>query len=162
VVLDRVINREVDLGVVYEPVVSSAVRTEEVMRTPLGCILPARHPLAKRLTIRIRDLAPYPIVTYLPQALLRPFIDRALSEKASALNIPVETGTSATAIMLAVHGAGIALVETALFSARPVAGFVMRPVEPKIELKSLLLRPWQGASSRILEDFVAHLKQTFP
>jgi DNA-binding transcriptional LysR family regulator len=162
VVLDRVINREVDLGVVYEPVVGSAVHTEEVMRAAIGCIMPAKHPLAKRSTIRVRDLAPYPIVTYLPQALLRPLIDRALSGKAAALNIAVETGTSATAIMLAVHGAGIALVETALFSACPVAGFVMRPVEPRIELKSLLLRPRQAVASRVLEDFIKHLRQTFP
>jgi DNA-binding transcriptional LysR family regulator len=162
VVLDRVINREVDLGVVYEPVVSSTVQTEEVMRAAIGCILPAKHPLAKRSTIRVRDLAPYPIVTYLPQALLRPYIDRALSEKSPALGISVETGTSATAIMLAVHGAGIALIETALFSARPVPGFVMRPVEPKIELKILMLRPRQAAASKVLDDFIVHLRRTFP
>jgi DNA-binding transcriptional LysR family regulator len=162
VVLDRVINRELDLGVVYEPVVSSAVRTEEVTRVALGCVLPAKHPLAKRASIRIRDLAAYPIVTYLPQALLRPSVDRALSGKASTLRIPVETGTSATAIMLAVHGAGIALIETALFAAHPIPGFVMRPVEPRIELKSLMLRPRQGASSKVLEDFIVHLKATFP
>jgi DNA-binding transcriptional LysR family regulator len=160
IVLDRVINREVDLGVVYEPVVSSAVETEEILRAAIGCIMPARHPLAKRATIRVRDLAPYPVVTYLPQALLRPYIDRVLSRKTSPIRIAVETGTSATAIMLAVHGAGIALVETALFTARPVPGFVMRPVEPKIELKSLLLRPRQAASSRVLEHFVAHLRAT--
>jgi DNA-binding transcriptional LysR family regulator len=162
VVLDRVINREVDVGVVYEPVVSAAVRTEEVMRAAIGCIMPARHPLAKRAAVRIRDLAPYPVVTYLPQALLRPYINRVLSEKVPALKIAVETGTSSTAIMLAVHGAGIALVETALFSARPVAGFVMRPVEPRVELKSLMLRPREGASSRVLEEFMAHLRATFP
>jgi hypothetical protein len=60
--------------------------------------------------------------------------------------------------MLAVHGAGIALVETALFSARPVPGFVMRPVEPKIELKGLLLRPREAAASRVLEHFIDHLR----
>jgi DNA-binding transcriptional LysR family regulator len=159
-VLDRVINREVDLGVVYEPVVGSAVDTEVIMRAAIGCIMPARHPLAKRATIRVRDLAPYPVVTYLPQALLRPYIDHLLSRKTSAIRIPVETGTSATAIMLAVHGAGIALVETALFAARPVAGFVMRPVEPKIELKGLLLRPREAAASRVLEHFIGHLRAT--
>jgi DNA-binding transcriptional LysR family regulator len=144
--------------VVYEPVVGSAVDTEEIMRAAIGCIMPARHPLAKRATIRVRDLAPYPVVTYLPQALLRPYIDRALSQKTSSIRIAVETGTSATAIMLAVHGAGIALVETALFSARPVPGFVMRPVEPKIELKGLLLRPREAAASRVLEHFIDHLR----
>ena len=159
-VLDRVINREIDVGVAYEPVVSAAVRTEELMRAAVGCVMPAKHPLARRKTIRIRDLAPYPIITYLPQALLRPHIDRALSGVESPIRIAVETGTSNTAIGLAVHGAGIALIELALFSARPVAGFVSRPLEPKIELKALLLQPRQGATSQVLEDFVGHLKAT--
>jgi DNA-binding transcriptional LysR family regulator len=160
VLLDRVINREVDVGVVYEPVVGSAVKAEEIMRAAIGCIMPARHPLAKRATIRVRDLAPYPIVTYLPQALLRPHIDRLLSQKTEPIRIAVETGTSATAIMLAVNGAGIALVETALFSARPVPGFVMRPVEPRIELRSLLLLPREATASRVLEHFITHLRAT--
>ncbi len=156
------VNREVDIGVAYEPVVSAAVRVEELSRVAIGCILPARHALAKRATIRVRDLVPYAVVTYLPQALLRPYINRALSEKMADLRISVQTGTSATAITLAMHGAGIALIETALFAARPVPGFVMRPIEPRIELKSLLLRPRQAAASRVLDDFTAHLKATFP
>lgn len=160
--LDRVINREVDLGVVYEPVVSAAVQVDVLSRAAIGCIMPARHALAKRATIRVSDLAPYPVITYLPQALLRPYIDRALSDRKSALNISVQTGTSATAIMLAVHGAGIALVETALFSARPIAGFVTRPIEPKVELKILLLRPRQEAGSKVLTDFIEHLRSVFP
>lgn len=161
-VLDRVINREIDVGVVYEPVVSSAVQVDELARAAIGCILPARHPLAKRASIRVGDLAPYPVITYLPQALLRPYIDRALSERKPALDIAVQTGASATAIMLAVHGAGIALVETALFSARPIPGFVARPIEPRVELKVLLLRPRQAASSRVLTDFIRHLRTVFP
>lgn len=160
--LDRVVSREVDLGISYEPVVSAAVRTEELMRAAIGCILPAKHALAKRKSIRIRDLEPYPVVTYLPQALLRPYIDRALSGEKVALKIAVQTGTSATGIMLAWHGAGIALMETALFSARPLPGFVMRPLEPRIELKGLLLRARRGSTSPVLEDFVAHLRAQAP
>ena len=161
-VLDRVINREVDIGVVYEPVVSSAVQVDELSRAAIGCILPARHPLAKRATVRIQDLAPYKVITYLPQALLRPYIDRALTGKRPALDIVVQTGTSATAIMLAVHGAGIALVETALFNARPIPGFVSRPVEPRVELKILCLRPRQPTASRVLDQFLAHLRAALP
>jgi DNA-binding transcriptional LysR family regulator len=159
-VLDRVISREVDLGIVYEPVLSGAVSTEEIKRSSIGCVMPARHPLARRRSIRARDLAPYPVVTYLPQALLRPLIDRFLADRAAPIRIAVETGTSATAIMLAAHGAGIALIETELFSARPVRGFVMRPVEPRIELSSLLLRSRDAAASRVLQQFVAHLRTT--
>ncbi len=162
IVLDRVINREVDLGVVYEPVVSAAVEVEDLSAATIGCIMPAKHALAKRRAVRVTDLAAHPVITYLPQALLRPYIDRALSARKSALNIAVETGTAATAIMLAAQGAGIALVETTLFSARPIEGFVMRPLEPRVQLKILLLRPRQGAASRVLADFTAHLRRTFP
>lgn len=162
IVLDRVINREVDLGVVYEPVVSAAAHVEQLSAATIGCIMPARHALAKRRAVRVTDLAPHPVITYLPQALLRPYIDRALSDRKSALNIAVETSTAATAIMLAVQGAGIALVETTLFTARPIPGFVMRPLEPRVQLKILLLRPRQGAASRVLADFTAHLRATFP
>jgi DNA-binding transcriptional LysR family regulator len=160
-VIDRVINREIDVGVAYEPVVSAAVRTEEIMRAAIGCVMPARHPLAKRKTIRMKDLAPYPIITYLPQALLRPHIDKAMSGGEAAIRVAVETGTSNTAIGLAINGAGIALIELALFTARPVPGFVSRPLEPKIELKALLLQPRQGATSKVLEDFIDHLKKSF-
>ncbi|HZZ91258.1 MAG TPA: LysR family transcriptional regulator [Usitatibacter sp.] len=161
-VLDRVANREVDIGLCYEPIVSRAVHVEEIVRSQIGCILTARHPLAKRKSIRVRDLAPYPVVTYLPQALLRPHIDRAFSDKSSAPRLSVETSYSSTAIMLVLHGAGVAIVETALIAARPVPGLVVRPLDGRIDLKGLLIRPRQGAGSPVLEDFVAHLRQTFP
>ncbi len=161
-VLDRVIRREADLGVVYEPVVSSAVDVETLSRGRIGCILPAKHRLARKASVTMTDLAPYPVVTYLPQALLRAYIDRALSDTKVALNTTVETGTSSTAVMLAVNGAGIALVETALFAARPIPGFVARPLQPRIELKILLLKPRVATPSQALTDFVAHLKRVFP
>lgn len=162
VVLDRVINREIDLGVVYEPVVSSAVQVEQLSLGTIGCILPARHPLARRRAVRVADLESHPVITYLPQALLRPYIDRAISGRRATLNVTAETSTAATAITLAAQGAGIALVETTLFSARPIAGFVMRPLEPRVQLRILLLRPRQGSASRVLAAFEDHLRATFP
>jgi DNA-binding transcriptional LysR family regulator len=162
VVLDRVINREVDLGVVYEPIVSAAVHVETLSHGTIGCVLPAKHALAKRKGIRVSDLADHPVITYLPQALLRPYIDRALSGRSTALNVVAQTGTAATAIMLAAQGAGIAMVETTLFSARPIEGFVMRPIEPRVRLRILLLSPLQVHASRVLTRFTAHLKATFP
>ena len=161
-VLDRVANREADIGICYEPIMSRAVKVEEISRSQIGCILPTRHPLAKRRTIRVQDLAAYPVVTYLPQAILRPYVDRAFTDRSASPRVSVATATSATAIMLALHGAGIALVETALFQARPVTGLVVRPLEPRIELKGYLVRPREGAGSRVLDDFVAHLRSTFP
>jgi DNA-binding transcriptional LysR family regulator len=160
-VVDRVISGEADLGVVYEPVVSAAVQVEEIARARIGCVLPARHRLARRAAVSSNDLAGERVITYLPQALLRPYIDRVLGAGDASLTLQVLTGNSSTAIALAIEGAGIALVESALFLARPHRGFVLRPLTPATELKVLLLRPRPAARSRLIDDFLHQLRATF-
>src|SRR3546814_7784388 len=44
-VLDRVINREAELGVAHEPIISSAVQTEVLVKTGISCVMPQDHPL---------------------------------------------------------------------------------------------------------------------
>src|SRR5688500_6017137 len=100
-VLDRVISREIDLGVVYEPVVSSAAHVEPLSHGTIGCVLPAKHPLARRRSIRASARRGQRVITYLPQALLRPYVDRALADRQPGIDIVARTGTAATAIMLA-------------------------------------------------------------
>jgi len=46
VVVDRVINREVELGVAYEQVVNAEVETEVLIRSGIACVLRHDHPLA--------------------------------------------------------------------------------------------------------------------
>lgn len=159
-VLDRVVNREVDLGVAYEPVVSPMIDTAVLMHTRVACVLPADHPLTRQADVALADLAPYPVITYLPQALLRPYVDRALSEAGVALAISAEVGLSITGIMLAFHGAGIALVEPDLLWAMPLPGLVSRPLRPNIEVKSLLLWHRSATPSRLQQAFAEHLRAT--
>jgi molybdate transport repressor ModE-like protein len=158
-VIERVLNREVELGIAYEPVVSPALYTEVLMQSSIACILPADHPLASLRAISIADLKPYPIVTYLPQAILRPYVDKALSESGISLSLSVETGLSVTAIMLAYHGAGIALVEPNILDVLPLAGLTSRPLTPSVEFRSLLIRRHMAPSSRLMEQFIDHLRQ---
>src|ERR1700759_5803190 len=73
-VLDRVVHREVELGIAYEPVVSSEVETRVLMRTGIPCVMAAAHPLARRKEVAVKDLEPYFIITYLPQALSRIYV----------------------------------------------------------------------------------------
>jgi DNA-binding transcriptional LysR family regulator len=120
-VLDRVVNREVELGIAYEPVVSSEVETRVLMRAGIACVMAADHPLARRKEVAVRDLEPYSIITYLPQALFRRYVDRALSAAGIVPNITAQVSVSLTGIMLARHGAGIALVEPLLVASMGLA-----------------------------------------
>jgi DNA-binding transcriptional LysR family regulator len=157
-VLERVINREVDIGVAYEPIISAEVETEVLALGSIACVLPESHPLAAQASISPADLMPYSIVTYLPQALLRPYVDKAMSDAGFALNISVEVGLSITGIMLALNGAGIALVEPNLLRALPLPGLTSRPLVPRVEFKSLLILNRAAPRSRIVLEFVDHLR----
>ncbi|SDV50249.1 LysR family transcriptional regulator [Chitinasiproducens palmae] len=161
-VVERVLQSEVDLGIAYRPVDNAALDIEPLAAGSIACVLPEDHPLAAQRVIALTDLANHPVVTYLPQTLLRPYIDRVCAEAGVKLRITVEIGLSVTGIMLAYHGAGIALVEPELLAALPLPGLVSRPLSPAIEPGSVMLRHRGRPGSLILDAFVAHLRATLP
>ena len=161
-VVERVINREADIGVAYESIFSADVETEVLARGSIACIMPESHPLSAQLSISPLDLVPYAVVTYLPQALLRPYVNKAISEAGVALNISVEVGLSITGIMLALNGAGIALVEPGLLRALPLPGLTSRPLSPRVEFNSLLILNRSAPRSRIVLEFIDHLRRLAP
>ncbi|WP_439587345.1 LysR family transcriptional regulator [Hydrogenophaga sp.] len=158
-VVDRVISGEVDLGVVFEPVVSAAIDVEELAMATIGCVMPSKHRLARKRSIEMSDLIGERLITYLPHALLRPYIDHLLGDLKGALQFQVLCGHSSTAIALATEGAGLALIESTLFRARSHPGFVLKPLKPTMNLKILLLRPIRAARSNVIEDFVQMLRE---
>ncbi len=158
-VVDRIISGEVDAGVVYGPVLSAAVQVEEIGSASIGCLVPARHRLARRPSVTVKDLEGERLISYLPQALLRPYIDRVMAGAPFAPT--VQTGASSTAIALVMEGVGVALVESALVQARPQRGLVLVPVTPDTGLKVLLLRPRPAVRSRVLDEFVRELRVVF-
>ncbi|MFC7398540.1 LysR family transcriptional regulator [Chelatococcus sp. GCM10030263] len=159
-VLDRVINREVELGAAYEPVVSPEVQTETLATASIACVLRADHPLAQQETIGIRDLEPYPLLTYRRDANLWFAIERAFSQAGVAPRIAVRFGVSLTGMMLAHFGAGIAIVEPFLLEDLKIPDMVARPLVPAVELRTVLIRHRSAPRSVVMEDFIAHLKKT--
>lgn len=160
-VLDRVANREAEIGVAYGPMVHAEVVSEVLGRNSIGCVMRSDHPLARRTEIHVHELGEHPLITYLPQALLRLPIDRALAEAGVTPNIAVQVGLSITGMALAFQGAGIALVELELLEAFPLPGLVARPLLPRIELETLLLLHKTAPRSRLLEAFLGPLRDAF-
>lgn len=157
-VLDRVVSGEVDLGIAFEPPSSGVVSAEVLTNASIACVLPEAHPLAARRSLSLHDLAPYPLITYLPQAVLRPTIDRLVQETGVSLKISIEVGLSITGMVLAYHGAGIALVEPSLLPSLPLPGLVSRPLAPRVAMRSLLLTHKLMPRSRVAQEFIAQLQ----
>jgi DNA-binding transcriptional LysR family regulator len=157
-VIDRVVSREVELGIAYEPVVNAAVETEVLVRSGVACVMREDHPLARRREVTVEELARHPIITYLPQALLRAYVDRVFNEAGVQPDISVQVSLSLTGMILAYHGAGIALVEPFLLASLPLQGLVSRPLKPRVELKTLLIRSKSAPRSELMNRFVEHLR----
>lgn len=160
-VLDRVANREAEIGIAYAPVMHPEVSTEVLGRNAIGCVMREDHPLAARSEVHVRELADHALITYLPQALLRPYIDRAFQEAGVVPNIAVHVGLSITGMALAYQGAGVALVELELLDSLPVPGLVARPLLPRIELETMLLLHKSAPRSRLQDHFLSVLRNTF-
>lgn len=157
-VVDRVANREVELGIAYEPVVNTEVETEVLVNSSVACVMREDHPLAQNKAVNVKDLQAYPIITYLPQALLRSYVDRALSEAGVMPKISVQVSLSLTGLIMAYHGAGIALVEPFLLASLPLPGLVARPLKPRVELKTLLIRARSATESEVMRHFTPYLR----
>jgi len=63
-------------------------------------------------------------------------------------------------IMLARHGAGVALVEPLLGASMGLPGTVTRPLKPRIDVKTLLIRHKTAPQSKIMNEFIGHLNRT--
>jgi DNA-binding transcriptional LysR family regulator len=72
-------------------------------------------------------------------------------------NITAQVSVSLTGIMLARHGAGIALVEPLLVASMGLPGTVARPLKPRIDVKTLLIRHKTTPHSKVMNEFVGHL-----
>jgi DNA-binding transcriptional LysR family regulator len=141
------------------PVTNAGIKTEVLTRWSLDCAIPAGHPLARKDQVHIKDLAELPVITYLPQNDFRPFIDRAFSEAGISPRVVAQISIALTGMVLASHGAGIALVDTMLLETVDVPGIVVRKLAPRIESQTLLLSVKDEPRSLTAAAFVKHLKQ---
>jgi DNA-binding transcriptional LysR family regulator len=158
-VIRSVVSREVELGIVHVPVTNAGIETEILTRWSIDCAMAADHPLAGKDEVQIEDLADLPIITYLPQIVFRPFIDRAFSEAGISPTVVAQVSIALTGIVLASHGVGVALVDTMLLQTLDVPGIAVRKLAPRIESQTLLLSIKDEPQSVMASAFVRHLKQ---
>ncbi len=81
-----------------------------IMEQELVAIVPFGHPLAKKSRIQLKELAPYPLITYMPHVRLYREIMEYIAQSGWTPNIRCDaTGEVAIAALVA-HGFGVACV----------------------------------------------------
>jgi DNA-binding transcriptional LysR family regulator len=159
IVRDLVASGRADIGLAADEVDTTGV-LHSVFTTPRAvCVMPENHPLARKSQIAPSDLRDVPLLTLSPDDTVRRAMDKAFADQGIQSRIVVETPYSLSIAILASQGAGIGLCNPMAIADSMVRGIAVRPFEPAIHFRTLLLRPPGGLSSVIVSNFLSELYQ---
>lgn len=157
-IVDRVITRKLDVGIVSDRMENPLVDAESILEHPLVCILPPQHALATHRTITPYDLEGVPF--------LRLDVDTHGGRLVAALfeehNIQARTmlfaSTSQTICEFVAAGLGISLLHPLMVSGWEDR-IVLREFKPVVRQGFRIIRSRNERNARLLQAFVneAHI-----
>lgn len=157
-VRDLVASGQFDLGIVADEIDRTGVATESFAQFPVAVGVPAGHPLVNLETVRPADLAGHPFIALSREDTTRRDAEQAFEQAGIAVRTVMETPYSTTICAMVAAGVGIGLVDP--LTAEPFIGrgLVLRPFEPKLYFRTLLIQPPNRLPSRILAEFLDDLR----
>lgn len=109
----RLVYGNYDIGVSSLPLPLGTMQAEVLARAALHVMLPARHPLAQRESLDLKDLLTVPYVALDEHTVVRQAVDRALARTGTILEAAHEVATSEVASQLVRDGMGFTFVDPA-------------------------------------------------
>ena len=109
-IVRRVLDCEVDLGIVSLPVEEARLTVAPLIKHPLACVVASDHPLAGRKVVRPPDLAPHGMVALERSSTTQKRIDRFLADHGVTLRTVIELGSFETIKKFVAIGLGIAII----------------------------------------------------
>lgn len=110
--IERVARREADLGMVYAPVLDSAVESEDILVTEIACVMLKNHPLTKKRQVTPKDFEHEAVISLGSATRLGMLIGDACRKSGmDAPIVAVEASSSFAACMMIGEGGGLALID---------------------------------------------------
>lgn len=148
-----VADQRADLGLIIGPMTNSKVSMTDLCSTPVGCVLPAKHKLARKPYIRPQDIHTEPLIGLSRHLPLGTQVSRVFAEANIPLRIAFEVTQSTIAMALVRENAGIALLDGFAMLGATSDGLVLRPLRPKVNSIARILFCRQRPTSRLAEEF---------
>ncbi|MBL6458245.1 LysR family transcriptional regulator [Belnapia sp. T6] len=144
-----------DLGLTVLPLAHPAVEVEEFCRAEAVVVMRQGHPLSRRASLSLADLAGQDLVMTHPRSLIRQQVDQLFRDAGMTPRVRLETGSGAVACQLAAMGLGLAVADPFVALSSGAAGLAMRRFRPSIALPYGLLFPVWQPRSRTVAAFAA-------
>jgi DNA-binding transcriptional LysR family regulator len=160
-VVEEVANNQVDIGLTDAATIEGTLRTEELCRAHIGCVLPRTHRLARKRLIQLGDLKDENIITFFEETLIGLQIRQRLSALDLSSVIPLSTNQSLIACVMASKGLGVGLIDP--FT--PLSGLfpevVIRPLSPALEIRPRFVFPPNRPLSIATTEFIQIIRDIF-
>jgi DNA-binding transcriptional LysR family regulator len=154
-VRDGVVSGAFDIGLAADEIDVSGVLHQPFVSPRALCAMPVGHPLGACETITPHDLSGVDFIAYVPEDRARQRLDLILSESGAAPpRVVVETIYAATVCALVAEGVGVGLVSPYAVAGVDPSRLVLRPFEPAVQSKSLLILPLDRPKSQLVRDFI--------
>jgi DNA-binding transcriptional LysR family regulator len=144
-----------DVGLAADEIDVTGVIHQVFVQPRALCAMPVGHPLASRDVIRPEDLSGLDFVAYVPEDRARQRLDHIIHEAGVAPpRIVVETIYAATVFALISEGVGVGLLSPYAIAGHDQNRIVLRPFEPAVHSRSLLILPPDRPKSQLVRDFI--------
>jgi DNA-binding transcriptional LysR family regulator len=136
-----VAKREVDVGILKEPVEHAGISTLPLVECAAACVLPRRHRLAGLRVIKIGDIAAEPLVLLGRNTPWRHEIYALFRRAGRTPAVKLETHTVGAACGFVANGLGVSIVPEVIAAQFADRGIVLRPLAAGIEHRFVVAFP---------------------
>jgi DNA-binding transcriptional LysR family regulator len=160
-VRDQVAEGRYDIGLSADEIDTTHVSAQPFMTPRAVCVMRWDHPLAACDLIRPADIGTHPFIALSPEDTVQRRLQRLFTEAGIEPRIAVETQYSETVCNLALEGVGIGIANAASVrsSGFEQRGLVVKPFEPELSFRALLLTHPTRLKSALAERFLTCLFQ---
>ncbi|GGF43045.1 LysR family transcriptional regulator [Aliidongia dinghuensis] len=160
-VVEEVANNQVDIGLTDAATIEGTLRTEELCKAFIGCVMPKDHPLAEAATVQLSDLKGENLIAFFEDTLIGLQIRQRLGAVDMPSEIPISTNQSLIACVLASKGLGIGLIDPFTPLSGLFPNVVIRPLVPEMEIRPRFVFPPNRPLSIATTEFIQIIRTTF-
>lgn len=160
-VVEEVANNQVDVGLTDAATIEGTLKTEEVCRAHIGCVMHPMHRLVKKKVVHLGDLKGENIITFFEETLIGLQVRQRLSALDMPSEIPISTNQSLIACLLASKGLGIGLIDPFTPLSGLFPNVTIRPLAPALEIRPRFVFPPNRPLSIAATEFIQIVRDTF-
>jgi DNA-binding transcriptional LysR family regulator len=150
-----------DVGITQFEITEPQVRREKLQSVEAVCVLHPSHRLARRSTIKPKDLQDEPFISLAATDRFRLKLDSLLRAEDISRRMQIETPLANAACAFVMQGMGIAMIDRLSAEDNLYRGIVIKRFSPSIAEGLFLLSPTRRQMSLVAETLAEAIRSRF-